>query len=594
MKKQKDKRGSKALWRAYKLIFKTAPIMSILYLLIVTLAGLAPTGMAIAMGRLVDKTIGVVRGVGTETAVYYAAIILIGVATFNFVAEPITWWMRQWISFKLDGELNEMIVDKHSRLAYWRLEDKESLDLVKQIEKSTLDQFRNSLMAINRMGRVSISVMSALVTITIYVWWVVPVVFLVIYPLIKISSRGAKETYDQSKALNEKGRYVQMLDSVLLGKESAKERYLFDYSDYYNKIDYDTFSEITSAEFAVQKRWFIRSKTFSSVFSLIVLVVALVLLKPIAGGTMTFGIYSSVIALVASLVNTVGWVIPNTMDTFISSSLFFKDFYKFMDFEEESEGLERPETVPAFKSLEFRDVHFTYPGTDREILKGMNFKMDEGHHYSLVGENGSGKSTVIKLMLGLYDNYDGQILINGKDARELPLNIRRSIFSAIFQDYVIFGTSIKNNIAMGFKDRETKVDDAIDDLDLREMINKMPDGVETEIGKLDDKGLDLSGGQRQRIALARAIVSDSPVVILDEPTAAMDPMTESKLYEKMGKITKGRTTVFISHRLGSTSLSDKIFLFKNGQVFEEGTHDEMMAKNGDYYAMYSSQKEWYS
>lgn len=594
MKKQKDKRGSKALWRAYKLIFKTAPIMSILYLLIVTLAGLAPTGMAIAMGRLVDKTIGVVRGVGTETAVYYAAIVLIGVATFNFVAEPITWWMRQWISFKLDGELNEMIVDKHSRLAYWRLEDKESLDLVKQIEKSTLDQFRNSLMAINRMGTVSISAISALVTITIYVWWVVPVVFLVIYPLIKISSRGAKETYDQSKALNEKGRYVQMLDSVLLGKESAKERYLFDYSDYYNKIDYDTFSEITSAEFAVQKRWFIRSKTFSSVFSLIVLVVALVLLKPIAGGTMTFGIYSSVIALVASLVNTVGWVIPNTMDTFISSSLFFKDFYKFMDFEEESEGLERPETVPAFKSLEFRDVHFTYPGTDREILKGMNFKMDEGHHYSLVGENGSGKSTVIKLMLGLYDNYDGQILINGKDARELPLNIRRSIFSAIFQDYVIFGTSIKNNIAMGFKDRETKVDDAIDDLDLREMINKMPDGVDTEIGKLDDKGLDLSGGQRQRIALARAIVSDSPVVILDEPTAAMDPMTESKLYEKMGKITKGRTTVFISHRLGSTSLSDKIFLFKNGKVFEEGTHDEMMAKNGDYYAMYSSQKEWYS
>ena len=594
MKKQKDKRGSKALWRAYKLIFKTAPIMSILYLLIVTLAGLAPTGMAIAMGRLVDKTIGVVRGVGTETAVYYAAIVLIGVATFNFVAEPITWWMRQWISFKLDGELNEMIVDKHSRLAYWRLEDKESLDLVKQIEKSTLDQFRNSLMAINSMGRVSISAISALVTITIYVWWVVPVVFLVIYPLIKISSRGAKETYDQSKALNEKGRYVQMLDSVLLGKESAKERYLFDYSDYYNKIDYDTFSEITSAEFAVQKRWFIRSKTFSSVFSLIVLVVALVLLKPVAGGTMTFGIYSSVIALVASLVNTVGWVIPNTMDTFIGSSLFFKDFYKFMDFEEESEGLERPETVPAFKSLEFRDVHFTYPGTDREILKGMNFKMEEGHHYSLVGENGSGKSTVIKLMLGLYDNYDGQILINGKDARELPLNIRRSIFSAIFQDYVIFGTSIKNNIAMGFKDRETKVDDAIDDLDLREMINKMPDGVETEIGKLDDKGLDLSGGQRQRIALARAIVSDSPVVILDEPTAAMDPMTESKLYEKMGKITKGRTTVFISHRLGSTSLSDKIFLFKNGQVFEEGTHDEMMAKNGDYYAMYSSQKEWYS
>lgn len=591
--KKKEKK-SKALWRAYGLVFKTAPVILIIYLLIITLAGLAPTGMAILMGRLVDKTIGVVNGVGTRTDVLYAALLLVGLATFNFISTPLIWWLRQVISFKLDGVLNEMIVDKHSRLAYWRLEDKESLDLVRQIEKSTVDYFRDSLTAFHRLGTVSIAAISALVTITVYVWWVVPVVFLVIFPLVKIASRGAKETYDQAKALNEKARYVEMLDSVLMGKEAAKERYLFDYSDHYIKIDRDNFREITQAQFDVQKRWFIRSKTFSSIFSLIVLVVALVLLKPVGSGAMTFGIYSSVIALVASLVNQVGWTIPSAMDSFTRTSLFFNDFYKFMDFEEESEGLERPAIIPDFKSLEFKDVHFTYPGTDREILKGMNFKMDAGHHYSLVGENGSGKSTVIKLMLGLYDNYDGQILINGEDARDLPLNVCRSIFSAIFQDYTIFGTSIKNNIAMGFKDREAKVDEAIDDLDLREMVNKMPDGIETEIGKLDDKGLDLSGGQRQRIALARAIVSDSPVVILDEPTAAMDPMSESKLYEKMGKITSGRTTVFISHRLGSTSLSDKIFLFKDGRVFEEGSHDEMMALEGDYYAMYSSQREWYS
>lgn len=593
MKKKKEKK-SKALWRAYGLVFKTAPVILIIYLLIITLAGLAPTGMAILMGRLVDKTIGVVNGLGTRTDVLYAALLLIGLATFNFISTPLIWWLRQVISFKLDGVLNEMIVDKHSRLAYWRLEDKESLDLVRQIEKSTVDYFRDSLMAFHRLGEVSIAAISALITITVYVWWVVPVVFLVIYPLVKIASRGAKETYDQAKALNEKARYVEMLDSVLMGKEAAKERYLFDYSDHYINIDRDNFREITQAQFDVQKRWFIRSKTFSSIFSLIVLVVALVLLKPVGSGAMTFGIYSSVIALVASLVNQVGWTIPSAMDSFTRTSLFFNDFYKFMDFEEESEGLERPAVIPQFKSLEFKDVHFTYPGTDREILKGMNFKMDACHHYSLVGENGSGKSTVIKLMLGLYDNYEGQILINGEDARELPLNVRRSIFSAIFQDYTIFGTSIKNNIAMGFKDREAKVDEAIDDLDLREMVNKMPEGIETEIGKLDDKGLDLSGGQRQRIALARAIVSDSPVVILDEPTAAMDPMSESKLYEKMGKITSGRTTVFISHRLGSTSLSDKIFLFKDGRVFEEGSHDEMMALEGDYYAMYSSQREWYS
>lgn len=594
MEQNGKKLGDKAIRRAYKEIFKAAPFALICYLLMIVLSGLAPTAIAIVTGYVVDTAISAVKGAGEVSAVIDKAIILCALATFNFVSKPIIEWLMSVVMVNLDGNLNEMIVEKHSRLAYWRLEDKASLDLIKQVEKKTLDQFKTALQAMNRLGIVSISAISALITITVYVWWVVPVVIVVIYPLIWLAKKGAKETYEEDKELNEKYRYVEMLDEVLLGKDSAKERYLFDYSDHYNEIDYKTYRELTNAKFKVMKKWFKRSKTFSSIFSLIVLVVALVLLKPVKAGTMTFGIYTSVIALVSTLINQVGWTIPSAMDAFTSTSLFFKDFFTFMDFDEEESGLIRPKTVPEFESLEFKDVRFTYPGTDREILKSMTFKIEKGRHYSLVGENGSGKSTVIKLMLGLYDQYEGTILINGVDARTMPLNVRRSFFSAIFQDYVIFGTTIKNNIAMGYADREAKVEEVIDDLDLREMVNKMPEGIETEIGKLDDRGLDLSGGQRQRIALARAIVSDSPVVILDEPTAAMDPKTESKLYEKMGKLTNGRTVIFISHRLGSTSLSDEIFLFKAGKVFEHGTHDEMMALKGDYFEMYNSQKEWYS
>lgn len=594
MEQNGKKLGDKAIRRAYKEIFKAAPVALVCYLLMIALSGLAPTAIAIVTGYVVDAAISAVKGAGEVSAVIDKAIILCTLTTFNFVSNPIIEWLMSVVMVNLDGNLNEMIVEKHSRLAYWRLEDKASLDLIKQVEKKTLDQFKTALQAMNHLGIVSISAISALITITVYVWWVVPVVIVVIYPLIWLAKKGAKETYEEDKALNEKYRYVEMLDEVLLGKDSAKERYLFDYSDHYNEIDYKTYREVTNAKFKVMKKWFKRSKTFSSIFSLIVLVVALVLLKPVKAGILTFGIYTSVIALVSTLINQVGWTIPNAMDALTSTSLFFKDFFTFMDFDEEESGPIRPEKVTEFESLEFKDVRFTYPGTDREILKSMTFKIEKGRHYSLVGENGSGKSTVIKLMLGLYDQYEGTILINGVDARTMPLNVRRSIFSAIFQDYVIFGTTIKNNIAMGYADREAKVQEVIDDLDLREMVNKMPEGIETEIGKLDDRGLDLSGGQRQRIALARAIVSDSPVVILDEPTAAMDPKTESKLYEKMGKLTKGRTVIFISHRLGSTSLSDEIFLFKAGKVFEHGTHDEMMALKGDYYEMYNSQKEWYS
>ena len=220
----------------------------------------------------------------------------------------------------------------------------------------------------------------------------------------------------------------------------------------------------------------------------------------------------------------------------------------------------------------------------------MSFKIKSGRHYALVGENGSGKSTVVKLMLGLYDNYTGDILIDGIDVKNMPLDKRRAYFSTIFQDYSIFATSVKENILM--ENKEDRLNELIDELNL-DFINKLPVGLDTEIGKLDERGADLSGGERQRIAIARTLISPAPVIVMDEPTAAMDPITESNLYRNLSKVLSGKTTIFISHRLGSTALSDEILLFKDGKVHENGTHDELMELNGVYREMYDSQKEWY-
>lgn len=591
--KEKDEKVKGASLKGYGLIFKTAPLAVIFHVVFTILRGLSPTAIAIFMGLTVDAVIDQVGKMDDLSLVFKYAGILCALMAYQMISKPLLEWLSSVINVKLEGVLNEMIIDKHTKLKYWRLEDNESLDLIKQVDKDTLSQFSNVIMTYQQMFIVGFTVVSAMITITRYVWWIVPVTLVIVMPLLWLANKGAKKTYEEDKSLNDKKRYVDSLDEVLLSKEAAKERYLFDYSDHYNEKDLDKFMQIHDAQFKVMRDWFIRSKAGSVVFSFIVLSVAIILLQPLRAGLISFGIYSSLIGLITALVQSVGWTVPQVMDGFTTAKLFFNDFFKFMSFDEEENALVRPNEVPNFESIEFKNVYFTYPGTDREILKGMSFRFDKGRHYSLVGANGSGKSTVIKLMLGLYDNYDGEILINGVDARTIPLAKRRAYFSAIFQDYTIFGTSIRNNIAMGYENREAKVDETIDDLDLRDMVNKLPDGIETEIGKLDQEGADLSGGQRQRIALARAVVSDSPVIVLDEPTAAMDPTTESKLYHKMGKLTSGRTTVFISHRLGSTSLSDEIFLFKDGKVYEHGTHGEMMALEGDYFEMYNSQKEWY-
>lgn len=589
----RDLKGYKAVLKALGLLFKTSPIAVVFHVIITILRGLVPTFIALAMGFTVDSIIAGVGGEGGYSKIVFSASVLCGLMAFNMLSKPLMEWLSSIMKVEIDAVLNEMIIDKHTKLSYWRLEDKESLDLIKQVEQSSLRQFQNIIKTYQELIIILFTVVSALVTVTRFVWWVVPVTAVIILPLLWISSKGAKKTYEEDKALNDKKRYVSMLDEVLLGKDAAKERYLFDYSDKYIDENLNIFREIHVKKFKIMFKWFVRSKVGSVVFSLIVFMVAAILLKPLREGSLSFGIYSSIVGLISIISFSVGWTVPQVMDGLTQASMFFTDFYKYFSLEEELDGLVRPDEVPEFNSLEFRNVSFTYPGTERQILNGMSFKIENGRHYSLVGENGSGKSTVIKLILGLYDNYSGEILINGVNAKEIPLSNRRSIFSSVFQDYTIFGTSVKNNIAMGYKNRESKIKEVIYDLDLGEVISKLKDGVDTEIGKLDDNGADLSGGERQRIALARAVVSDSPVIILDEPTAAMDPMTESKLYHKMGKISKNRTTIFISHRLGSTALSDKILLFKNGCVFESGSHDEMMALKGDYYEMYNSQKEWY-
>lgn len=589
----KDLKGYRAVLKAIGLLFKTSPFAAFFHVVITILRGLVPTLIALAMGFTVDSVIAGVRGSGDYRSIVFYASILCGLMAFNMLSKPLMEWLSSIMKVEIDAVLNEMIIDKHSKLSYWRLEDKESLDLIKQVEQSSLLQFQNIIKTYQEMLIILFTVTSALVTVTKFVWRVVPVTAVIVVPLLWISSKGAKKTYDEDKSLNDKKRYVSMLDEVLLGKDASKERYLFDYSDKYIDEVLKLFREIHVKKFNIMFKWFVRSKVGSVVFSLIVFMVAAILLKPVREGSLSFGIYSSVVGLISIISFSVGWTVPQVMDGFTKAYMFFTDFYKFFMLDEEKDGLIRPDVLPEFSSLEFRNVSFTYPGTERQILNKMSFKIEKGRHYSFVGENGSGKSTVIKLILGLYDSYEGEILINGVDAKEIPLSKRRSIFSSVFQDYTIFGTSIKNNIAMGYKNRESKVQEVIEDLDLREVVLKLKDGIDTEIGKLDDMGADLSGGERQRVALARAVVSDSPVVILDEPTAAMDPITESKLYHKMGKISKNRTIIFISHRLGSTALSDKILLFKNGCVFESGTHEEMMALKGDYYEMYNSQKEWY-
>ena len=244
--------------------------------------------------------------------------------------------------------------------------------------------------------------------------------------------------------------------------------------------------------------------------------------------------------------------------------------------------------------VEFKNVSFKYPGTDNWVLKNINLKFDLGKKLAIVGQNGCGKTTFVKLLIRFYDVTEGEILLNGINIKKYRYDEYLKIFSVVFQDFNLFAYPLAQNIASGMDYDEEKVVQSLKDVGMYDDVQKWDKGLDTYLYKdIDENGISVSKGQEQKIAIARALYQDSPFLILDEPTASLDPISEAEIYEKLGEIIKDRTAIFISHRLSSCKFSDKIIVFDKGEIAETGDHDSLISKNGMYKKLWDAQAEFY-
>ena len=244
--------------------------------------------------------------------------------------------------------------------------------------------------------------------------------------------------------------------------------------------------------------------------------------------------------------------------------------------------------------IEFIDVSFRYPGSDTYALQHINLKITQGDRLAIVGANGAGKTTLIKLMLRLYTPEEGRILLNGRDIRQFRYEEYAKVFSVVFQDYKLFAFSIRENICLSECCDEDKMKDAIDKSGLSEKISRLPGREETLLFKAyDDSGVELSGGEAQKLGIARALYKDARVVILDEPTAALDPVAEHEIYQRFDALVQGKSSIYISHRLASTRFANHILVLDRGSIVEQGKHADLIRENGLYAEMYRMQVEYY-
>lgn len=239
--------------------------------------------------------------------------------------------------------------------------------------------------------------------------------------------------------------------------------------------------------------------------------------------------------------------------------------------------------------IELRDVGFRYPGAKAWALRHVNLTIMPHERLALVGENGSGKSTLIKLLCRLYDPTEGAIYLNGTDIRAFAYDDYLSLFSTVFQDFALFDCSLRDNLLLGRKMDDSQLKQILEKVGLAPRVSTLPHGLDTFIGRqFDQSGFEPSGGEAQKIALARALCKDAPIVVLDEPTAALDPRSEAALYRQFDQLTGGKTSVYISHRLTSCRFCDRIAVLRRGELVELGTHDTLLAHGGEYANLYSA------
>ncbi len=325
-------------------------------------------------------------------------------------------------------------------------------------------------------------------------------------------------------------------------------------------------------------------------------IVYIFLISSVVSGTITLGDFTMYLAAMMAFSNAVNNIIGFTIGLNYTTQ-YVNDFIEFINLPDslEKSGGKRTDDVPS--TFEFRNVSYKYPNSHRTILKNLNISFKMNDRITLVGDNGAGKTTFVKLLMRFYDPTSGEILLNGKNIKDYDYHEYFKIFSAVFQDYQFFAFTIAENIAFNQADnrsREHTIMDALNKVGMLEKVTALPQSIYSYMGKaFEEDGVEFSGGEMQKIAIARSIYKNGYIFILDEPTANLSPIAEHNIFKSFNESTVDKTVLYISHRLSSSAFSNRILVFEDGAIVEDGTHKELMEKSGLYKKMYDMQAGYY-
>src|SRR5579863_1307359 len=580
-----------------KIVWDSGPGVVVFGLITRLLSSVLPVFLLWITKLIID---GIVRAISTHQAVrpgfWWLVAGEFSLAVLNSILIRATDYSDSLLADKYTRHVSIRVMDHAASLDLQAYEDPVFYDRLERARVQATDRLV-MIQAIGRLVQQAITTITLSVSIMLFSPWLMLLLVAGVLPAFLGESHFAFLGYAKNFRQTPMRRQLDYLRVLGGSKEAAKELKLFGLKNFLSERFTRLSGEIYEQNIALNRRKLVAGAALSMIgtagyYSAYVFVIWRTASGALSIGSMTF--LTLAIQQASSNIEQIFSTIAGIGD----QALFLTDLLAF--FEMKPTIRSKPNALPAprpiIRGVEFRNVSFSYPGNSRRVLDSINFHLHTGERLALIGENGQGKTTIVKLITRLYDPTEGQILLDGVDLREYDLEDLHREIGVIFQDFMRYEMTAGENIAVGQIDQRDKpwlLETAAEKSMADEVVGKLPLKYEQMLGRRFEGGVDLSGGEWQKVALARAYLRDAQVLILDEPTAALDARSEYEVFRRFAELTAGKTALFISHRFSTVRMADRIIVLDDGKVAEDGSHEQLCRLGGQYSEMFELQAAGY-
>ncbi len=586
---------------AFRLVWAAGKSAAMVEIFLTLITSFLPAAQAWAGKLIIDSVMtAAARELAPVDGLLFVGPYLLlefGLVLISSVVGTMRTYFDKILQYQLVNHVNTLIIRKSISLDLQFFENPEFYDTLQNARRQADISALNIVNATLQMGQQTITIFSLVVLLWDFSPWLALVVFITAIPAFLSQSQYAERAFRVVNHRAPESRLLNYIEMLLTSNETVKEIKLFGLGESLLGRYRDLFTR-----FYQEDRQIAKQRSFAGVGWGLVSNLgyygsyAWIVMRTIAG-MVTLGDMTMLLTIFRQSQVSFRSLL-DSLNRLYESNLFLDNLMTYLKLEPQivspADGIPAPEVIQ--DGIEFRNVSFRYPGAENDVLRGINLHIRPSEKIALVGLNGAGKTTLIKLVTRLYDPTEGQILLDGVDLREYNLTSLRQCFGVIFQDFVRYQFTVRENIAFAqidAMDDFARIQDAADRGGASEMIARMPAGYDTMLGRRWEKGLELSGGEWQKIALARAFMRKSEVLVLDEPTSALDAQAEYAVFQRFGALIEDRIAILISHRFSTVRMADRIVVLSDGRVLEIGSHDELILKDGAYARLFNLQAEGY-